>query len=245
MVDYSQEVNWFALEQFVKECQFLNETGINLQYMPEYMIRNDILLKGIFQSEGNISSQAIETKHPCLENVKLVFDEFLDKFLAKYLEIADAIFENNKYNKTERSKDIKNWRRNKLLYKKYSEILVIPMDVFENITRIIKKSGFEGSSIETKSMKTKSLKTFIYNDFLDNKRKLVDTLLYNIVVCFVEKLRFEDKSKEETIEEKKKILEELTCVLNTIKFTQNYDKDVSDLLRHLNSSLEPFNTVSK
>jgi hypothetical protein len=245
LVDYSQEVNWFALEQFVKECQFLNETGINLQYMPEYMIRNDILLKGIFQSEGNISSQAIETKHPCLENVKLVFDEFLDKFLAKYLEIADAIFENNKYNKTERSKDIKNWRRNKLLYKKYSEILVIPMDVFENITRIIKKSGFEGSSIETKSMKTKSLKTFIYNDFLDNKRKLVDTLLYNIVVCFVEKLRFEDKSKEETIEEKKKILEELTCVLNTIKFTQNYDKDVSDLLRHLNSSLEPFNTVSK
>ena len=119
------------------------------------------------------------------------------------------------------------------------------MDVFENITRIIKKSGFEGSSIETKSMKTKSLKTFIYNDFLDNKRKLVDTLLYNIVVCFVEKLRFEDKSKEETIEEKKKILEELTCVLNTIKFTQNYDKDVSDLLRHLNSSLELFNTVSK
>jgi hypothetical protein len=245
LFDYSQEVNWFALEQFVKECQFLNETGINPQYMPEYMIRNGILLKDIFQSEGNISSQAIETKHPCLENVKLVFDEFLDKFLAKYLEMADAIFENNKYNKTERSKDIKNWRRNKLLYKKYSEILVIPMDVFENITRIIKKSGFEGSSIETKSMKTKSLKTFIYNDFLDNKRKLVDTLLYNIVVCFVEKLRFEDKSKEETIEEKKKILEELTCVLNTIKFTQNYDKDVSDLLRHLNSSLEPFNTVSK
>ena len=47
--------------------------------------------------------------------------------------MADAIFENNKYNKTERIKDTKNWRRNKLLYKKYSEILVIPMDIFENI----------------------------------------------------------------------------------------------------------------
>ena len=99
----------------------------------------------------------------------------MDKFLAKYLEMADAIFENNKYNKTERIKDTKNWRRNKLLYKKYSEILVIPMDIFENITRVIKKSGFEYSSTE----KTQSLKTFIYNDFLDNKNFL-QILYYTI-----------------------------------------------------------------
>ncbi len=224
--------------------------------------KNKANLKDIFpksvQTEKDkaiiLAEDTTEKQNTCLEKIKPQFDILLDEFLLAYLEMAICINENGVNIENQKDKD--KYKSPKILYRKYSEILVIEKDIFEYITKVFAtKSKFIYNPKQGKQENIEVLKNIIYKDFFDiNNEGVKDTVLYGMVFCFVKKIKFEGKEKRYIIEEKKRLLEDLSKVLNTVKFTQNYDKDISDLIIYLNSLLEPlkkiriyrgYNTVSK